>query len=96
MMCVVFLGLIYQEGNKMNQYKLQNKRATSDRADREANKKIRTLLTSTINTYIRASSSRNCLSPSRGRNKILFLSLWKTIIRIHPTQEMVRPKEPLI
>lgn len=61
MMCVVFLGLIYQEGNKMNQYKLQNKRATSDRADREANKKIRTLLTPTINTYIRASSSRNCL-----------------------------------
>lgn len=28
MMCVVFLGLVYQEGNQMNQYKLQNKRAT--------------------------------------------------------------------
>lgn len=93
---VVFLGQIYQEGNEMNQYKLQNKRAASDRAYKKANKKLRTLLTPTINTSIRASSSRNYLSPSRGRNNRLYSSLWETMVRIHPTQAMVRPKKLLI
>lgn len=48
--CVSLLGLIYQEGNKMKQNKLQNKRATSDRAYRKVNKRLATVLMHAINT----------------------------------------------
>lgn len=48
--CVSLPGLIYQEGNKMKQNKLQNKRATSDRAYRKVNKRLATVLMHAINT----------------------------------------------
>ena len=96
--CVLLLGLIYQEGTKMKQNKLQNKRATSDRAHRKVNKKLTTVLMHAINTHIRSSSwpSRMCLSPSRGRNNKLYSSLWEAIVIIHLTKAMDRPKKLLI
>lgn len=89
--CVLLLGLIYQEGNEMKQNKHQNKRATSDRAYRKANKKLTTELMRAINTYMWSGSwpSRMCLSPSRGRNNKLYSSLWETIVIIHLTQATI-------
>lgn len=47
---VLLLGLFYQAGNKMKRSKLQNKRATSDRAHGKVNK-LTTVLMYAINTY---------------------------------------------
>lgn len=96
--CVSLPGLIYQEGNKMKQNKLQNKRATSDRAYRKVNKRLATVLMHAINTYIWSSSwpSRMCLPPSRGSSSKSYSSLWETVVRIHLTQAMDRPKKLLI
>lgn len=95
--CILLLGL-HQEGNKMKQNKLQNKRATSDRAYRKVNKKLTTVLMHGINTYKWSSSwpSRMLLSPSRDRNDKLYSNLWETIVVINLTQAMNRSKKLLI